>query len=116
LLGRMSGRRRFARYVPYVPPIGCARLVSDCTVEEWNSDSAVVVTNQPAQRDQEFMVQLTTPTGAMTLYPARVTSCTPDPHHGSMRFRLHVQLHSHMTAPAQGAPRLSLLTPRGSDE
>jgi hypothetical protein len=116
LLGWMSGRRRFARYVPYVPPIGCARLVSDCIVEEWNRDSAVVVTNQPAEHDQEFVVQFTSPTGAMTLYPVRVTSCAPDPRHGPMRFRLHVRLQSDMTVPAQGAARLSLLTPRGFDE
>lgn len=108
----MNGRRRFTRYVLCVPPTGCARLVSDCIVQEWDRDSAVVVTNQPAERDQEFLVQLMSPTGAMTLYPVRVMSCAPDPLSGSLRFRLHVHMMSYMTALGHGAPWLSLLNSR----
>jgi hypothetical protein len=111
----MNRRRRFTRYVPDVPLTGCARLVSDCIVEEWLRDSAVVVTNQPARCDEEFLLQLTSPSGAMTLRPVRVLSSAPDSRHGPLRFRLHVQLISDVAAPAQDAPTLSPLT-RGSDQ
>ena len=111
MLQRMNGRRRFTRYVPFVPPSGRARIVSDCVVERWDRKSAVVVTDQPAERDHEFVMQFTSPTGATTLYPVRVVSCTPDPRQGPMRFRLHVQLTPQMTAPTDGAP-----APRGSDQ
>ena len=111
----MNGRRRFARYVLDVPPDGCARLVSDCTIEEWHRDSAVVVTNLPAKSDEEFVLQLRASTGATMLYPVRVLTCTPDSRHGPLRFRLHVQLMSHTSATAQDGPDVPLSTPRGSD-
>ena len=42
----MIGRRRFTRYVLASPIEGQARTVSDCVVERWDGESAIVVTNQ----------------------------------------------------------------------
>jgi hypothetical protein len=82
-------------------------------VEKWDRETGVVVTNQPAERDHELVVQFTSPNGATTLYPVRVMSCAPDPRHGPMRFRLHVQLTA--TTPVDHGPTPSTSTPRGTD-
>jgi hypothetical protein len=87
----MIGRRRFTRYVLLAPADGQARTVSDCVVESWDGESAVLVTSQPARRDDELVLQLNSPTGATRLYPVRVVSFDIDAGHGPMRFRLHVR-------------------------
>jgi hypothetical protein len=87
----MIGRRRFTRYVLPAPADGHARTVSDCVVESWNGESGIVVTGQPAQRDDALMLQFNSSGGATRLYPVRVVSCEMDPRHGPLRFKLHVQ-------------------------
>lgn len=110
----MSGRRRFTRYVQFVPSDGCARIVSDCVVEQWDGMLAVVVTSHPAEQGQEFVMQFTLPSGATRLYPVRVLSCALDPRHGPMRFRLHVEATSGAT-PSTDASNVPVRAPRGSD-
>ena len=100
----MSGRRRFTRYVLRAPADGQARTVSDCIVESWDGESAVVVTSQPARRDEEFVLQLNSPTGASRLYPVRVVSFEIDGRHGPMRFRLHVRVPSDLPSSTQPGP------------
>ena len=82
--------------------------MSDCVVESWNGESAVVVTSQSARPDEEFMMQFNSPTGAMTLYAVRVVSCEMDPRHGPMRFRLHVEVPSDTNGRPRPVP-ISLL-------
>jgi hypothetical protein len=110
----MVGRRRFTRYLLVPPADGQARTVSDCVVESWDRESAVVVTSQPAERDDAFMLQFTSPAGATTVYPVRVVSCAVDPRHGPMRFRLHVDVTTETTRPTRGIPDVHARTPRGS--
>jgi hypothetical protein len=114
----MSGRRRFTRYVLLVPADGRARTVSDCVVESWDNESAVVVTNQPARCNDTLALQFHSPSGATALYPVRVTSCDMDPRHGPMRFRLRVQMVAETSPGAEGRPqRLAYTrTQAGSDE
>jgi len=112
----MSGRRRFKRYQTLVPPNGCARIVSDCVVETWDRESAVVVTSEPAERNHELVIQFTSPNGATTSYLVRVMSCALDPRHGPMRFRLHVQLDFNTTRPIHTPPHVSARTSRGSND
>ena len=100
----MTGRRRFTRYVLLAPADGQARTVSDCVVESWDGESAVVVTSQPARRDEEFVLQFNSPTGASRLYPVRVVSCEIDARHGPMRFRLHVHVPSDLLSSTHPGP------------
>jgi hypothetical protein len=64
------------------------RTVSDCVVEAWNGDHAVVVTMQAAARGEQFVMQLTSPSGDPRPYAVCVVSSTPDV--GTGRFRLHL--------------------------
>jgi hypothetical protein len=98
-----------------MPPDGCARIVSDCIVEKWERASGVVVTNQPADRDDELVLQVTSPTGSTTLCPVRVASCVPDSRHGPMRFRLQVQLITTASTPIWGGLKSSPRIPQGTD-
>src|SRR5262245_39687447 len=109
----MIGRRRFTRYALVAPARGRARTVSDCVVESWDRESAVVVTNQPAERGDEFVIQVSAPTGTTTLYPVRVVSCAPDARHGPLRFRLEVHVTSATETPAP--PDVPARTQKGSD-
>jgi hypothetical protein len=88
----MIGRRRYNRYVLPAPAEGHARTLSDCVVESWDGESAVVVTAQPALPGDVLMLQFTAPGGAIRLYPVRVASCVMEPQHGPLRFRLHVRV------------------------
>jgi hypothetical protein len=103
----MIGRRRFTRYVLLAPADGQARTVSDCVVESWDGESAVVVTSQPARCDDRLMLQFNSPGGATRLYLVRVVSCEMDARHGPMRFSLHVQVTTDTKPPAA---RLNLLS------
>lgn len=88
----MIGRRRFTRYVLLLPADGQARTVSDCVVESWDGESAVVVTGQPARCDDRLVLQFNSSGGATRSYPVRVVSCEMDARHGPMRFSLHVEV------------------------
>jgi hypothetical protein len=90
----MIARRRFTRYVLPAPAEGRARTISDCVVERWDGESAVVVTAQPALPDDVLMLQFTAAGGAMTVHPVRVVFCLMEPQHGPLRFRLHVRVTS----------------------
>jgi hypothetical protein len=103
----MIGRRRFTRYVLLAPADGRARTVSDCVVEGWDGESAVVVTSQPARCDDRLMLQFNSSGGATRSYPVRVVSCEMDGRHGPMRFKLHVQVTVDTKPPAA---RLNLLS------
>jgi hypothetical protein len=103
----MIGRRRFTRYALLAPAEGQARTISDCVVESWDGESAVVVTGQPAQCDDRLVLQFNSAGGATRLYPVRVASCDVDARHGPMRFRLHVQVTADTKPPAA---RLNLLS------
>jgi hypothetical protein len=87
----MIGRRRFTRYVLASPIEGQARTVSDCVVESWDGESAIVVTNQAARCDDRLVLQFNSTSEGTRLFPVRVLSCDIDPRHGPIRFRLHVQ-------------------------
>jgi hypothetical protein len=95
----MNSRRRFARYVLPVPATGRARTVSDCVVESWDGESAVVATGQPARRDDQVALQFNAPGGATRLYQAHVMGCEMDTQHGSLRFRLHLRLTAGLDQP-----------------
>jgi hypothetical protein len=88
----MDGRRRFARYLLLSTAKGRARTVSDCVVESWDGESAVVATAQPARPDDNVTLQFNTPAGAARSRQARVLSCEMDTRHGPLRFRLHLQV------------------------
>jgi hypothetical protein len=88
----MIGRRRFTRYVLPVPADGHARTVSDCVVEQWDGESAVVVTSQAACCGDQLVMQFNSSSGASRLYQVHVVSCETDPRHGPVRFRLHVEV------------------------
>jgi hypothetical protein len=87
----MIGRRRFNRYVLPAPAQGHARTLSDCVVESWDGESAIVVTAQPALPADVLMLQFTAPGGAIKVYPLRVVSCVMEPQHGPLRFRLKLR-------------------------
>ena len=61
-------------------------------------------------------MQFNSPTGATTLYPVRVVSCSMDPRHGPMRFRLHVQAAWHGTADRSQSRLLSHKDPSNDDQ
>jgi hypothetical protein len=103
----MIARRRFTRYVLPAPAEGRARTLSDCVVESWDGESAVVVTTQPALPADVLMLQFTAPGGAITVHPVRVVFCVMEPQHGPLRFRLHVRV----TPDAQPGPNSESVAP-----
>ena len=96
----MTDRRRFSRFIVLAPVDAYARTVSDCVVETWDGDHAVVVTAHAAARGESLVMQLAAPSGEPTSYAVQVVSSTPDVGSDPMRFRLHV---TGASAPADGA-------------
>jgi hypothetical protein len=109
----MIGRRRFTRYVLLAPAQGQARTVSDCVVESWDDESAIVVTGQSARSGDQLVLEFSSPGGATLLYPVRVVSCALDPRQGPMQFRLHVEVTSDPKQQTDGSLDVLSRKPRG---
>jgi len=86
----MTERRRTSRYVFRSPVAAHLRTVSDCTIETWSDDHAVVMTAEAALQGEQFVLQLASPSGEPTSYAACVVSSTPDAGTGRFRLRLTV--------------------------
>jgi hypothetical protein len=108
----MNGRRRFTRYLLLSPATGRARTVSDCVVESWDGESAVVAIGQPARPHDKVALQFNRPGEAATLWQARVLSCELDTQHGPLRFRLHLQVNADPNQPEAGIDLPGGLQPR----
>jgi len=90
----MTSRRRSPRYV-FLPPIGGrARTISDCVVESWDGNSAVLVTTQAASPGEEFVIEFDATPGGARSCTVRVVSSVPDVTQDVTRFRLLVAMSS----------------------
>ena len=85
----MPDRRRFARFVFVGPIDGNARTVSDCLVETWDRERAVLMTAHPARQGETYVLQLQSSAGETTTLSVRVVSSTPVEGDGTTRFRVH---------------------------
>jgi hypothetical protein len=86
----MPDRRRFPRFLFVGPLDGNIRTVSDCVVETWDGDRAVLLTAHPARQGETYVMQLHSSTGETSTHSVRVVSSTPVEGGGTTRFRLHL--------------------------